>query len=293
VRPARPTSIRATVKPLRAGSGDPTMRVHADRFVRAWHTPAGPSAMRVRQVDQVVEAEAWGAGADWALDVLPRLLGADDDDQGFEPRHPAVERAHRRHPGLRMGATGQVADVIVSTIIGQKVTGKDATTSWRRLVYRYGEPAPGIEDLWLPPVTGDLAGLSWDDFHPLGLERTRATTIIEVARRLARLEEAATMPAAEADARLRAIRGVGPWTAGVVRRLAFGDPDAVEVGDFHLKNHVAWNLAGEPRGTDERMLELLEPWRGQRGRVVRLLKADGERAPTWGPRMPSNDVARL
>lgn len=269
------------------------MRVFADRFLRAWHTPAGPVALRARLVEGVVEAQAWGAGAEWALEQLPRLLGTADDDSDFQAHHPAVERARRRHPGMRMGATDQVADVIVATVIGQKVTGKDAKTSWWRLVTRYGERAPGPGELWLPPATADLAGMTYDDFHPLGLERTRATTLIEVARRLPRLEEAAGMSPDDADARLRAIRGIGPWTAGVVRRLAFGDPDAVEVGDWHLKNHVAWNLAGEPRGTDERMLELLEPWRGQRGRVVRLLKAGGATAPKWGPRMPSNDVARL
>ena len=74
---------------------------------------------------------------------------------------------------------------------------------------------------------------------------------------------------------LRAIPGIGPWTAAEVGIRAFGDPDAVSVGDFHLPNMVAWALAGEPRGTDERMLELLEPYRGQRGRVLRLLELSG------------------
>ena len=46
---------------------------------------------------------------------------------------------------------------------------------------------------------------------------------------------------------------------------AMGDPDAVAVGDFHLKNLVSTALAGEPRGTDQRMLELLAPYAGQRG----------------------------
>ncbi|MDX1509988.1 MAG: hypothetical protein R3249_01460 [Nitriliruptorales bacterium] len=269
------------------------MRVHNDRFVRAWHTPDGPVALRARLVDTIVEADAWGPGADWALDQLPRFLGQQDDAGGFDPRHEAVRRAHALLPGMRMGATDQVADVIVATIIGQKVTGKDAKTSWRRLVHQHGSRAAGVDGLWLPPDTDTLASMTWDDFHPLGLERTRATTIIEVARRMARLEEARDMAPADADSRLRAIRGVGPWTAAVVRRLSFGDPDAVEVGDYHVKNHVAWNLAGEPRATDERMLELLEPWRGQRGRVVRLLKSAGSSPPRWGPRMPSNDVARL
>ena len=63
-----------------------------------------------------------------------------------------------------------------------------------------------------------------------------------------------------------------------------GDDDAVAVGDYHLPNLVAWNLAGEPRGDDARMLALLEPFRGQRGRVLRLLAMGGARPPAHGPR---------
>jgi hypothetical protein len=56
---------------------------------------------------------------------------------------------------------------------------------------------------------------------------------------------------------------------------------------------VAWALAREPRGTDERMLELLEPYRGQRGRVVRLLELAGMKAPRFGPRLASRRIAGL
>ena len=76
--------------------------------------------------------------------------------------------------------------------------------------------------------------------------------------------------------------------AGGARRLAVEDPsaddDAVPVGDLHVPNAVAWNLAGEPRGDDDRMLELLEPYRPQRGRVLRLILLAGRRAPARGPR---------
>jgi 3-methyladenine DNA glycosylase/8-oxoguanine DNA glycosylase len=88
-----------------------------------------------------------------------------------------------------------------------------------------------------------------------------------------------------------ALPGIGPWTAAEVGRAAFGDPDAVSVGDFHLPNLVCWALAGEPRGDDSRMLELLEPYRGQRGRVVRLLEASGLRSPRYGPPMSPRPTA--
>ncbi|MGZ4152311.1 MAG: DNA-3-methyladenine glycosylase 2 family protein, partial [Actinomycetota bacterium] len=90
-----------------------------------------------------------------------------------------------------------------------------------------------------------------------------------------------------------ALPGIGPWTVAGVARLALGDTDAVSVGDFHLPNTVCWALAGEPRGTDERMLELLEPYRGQRGRVQRLLEAGKISAPAYGPRMEPGAIERI
>jgi 3-methyladenine DNA glycosylase/8-oxoguanine DNA glycosylase len=96
------------------------------------------------------------------------------------------------------------------------------------------------------------------------------------------------MPIADATRRLCAIPGIGQWTAAEVAGVAFGDPDAVSLGDYGLPHLVSYALAGEPRGTDERMLELLEPYRGNRGRVLRLLSAGGIDAPRRGPRLPLN-----
>jgi hypothetical protein len=56
---------------------------------------------------------------------------------------------------------------------------------------------------------------------------------------------------------------------------------------------VCFALAGEVRGTDERMLDLLEPWRGHRGLVVRLLMAGAPNAPRFGHRMPTRSFARI
>jgi 3-methyladenine DNA glycosylase/8-oxoguanine DNA glycosylase len=92
------------------------------------------------------------------------------------------------------------------------------------------------------------------------------------------------MDPASATRRLCAFPGIGPWTAAQVGLAALGDPDAVPVGDLHLPNMVAWALAGEPRGTDDRMLELLEPFAGHRGRAARLLTLAGLQAPRFGPR---------
>jgi 3-methyladenine DNA glycosylase/8-oxoguanine DNA glycosylase len=96
------------------------------------------------------------------------------------------------------------------------------------------------------------------------------------------------------DARryLERLPGVGVWTSAETVAISHGDPDAVSVGDFHLKNEVAWHLAGRPRGSDEEMLELLEMFRPHRGRVIRLLGTLGH-APAFGPRMPIRNITHI
>ena len=172
-------------------------------------------------------------------------------------------------------------------ILEQKVTGDEARRAWRGLIARHGEPAPGPPALRLrlPPTPEVLATLPYYAYHPFGVERRRAELIRRIAMRAAWFEAITELPIEMAHARLTSVPGIGPWTAAEVAVRALGDPDAVSVGDFHLPNLVAWALAREPRGTDARMLELLEPWRGERARVVRLLELSGIQAPRYGPRL--------
>lgn len=288
-----PVDVRASLTPLVVGR-DATIRLAPDAVVRAWRTPAGPATLCVRVAGASATAEAWGPGADWAVEQAPAFVGAEDDATGFAPAHPLVRRAHRRRPGLRFGRTGTIADVLLPTILQQKVTALEAVRTWMRMVARWGEPAPGpFEDLRIAPPVDRFASLTTYELHQLGVERRRAVTFIEASRRMGRLEEAAAMTPDAAFRRLTALPGIGPWTANLVLRTACGDADRVEVGDFHVPNHVAWNLAGEARGDDRRMMQLLVPFVGHRGRVVRLLALEGRRAPAWGPRMTVHAVERL
>lgn len=259
---------------------------------RAGRTPAGPATILVQVDGERAEVEAWGLGADWALENVPALLGEHDDPSSFEPRHEIVARLHRRFPGLRIGRTGVIWDHLPHIILEQKVTGPEASRSWRSLVRTFGEPAPGPTDLRLGPAAEVLAALPYYDFHPHGVERKRAEIIINAARRIDRIEEAVAMPVTQAYERMMAVRGIGIWTASLVLGRAIGDPDAIPIGDYHVKNSVTWALAGEPRGTDERMIELLEPYRGHRQRVVRLLHLGGVGAPKYGPRTTPRNIRR-
>jgi 3-methyladenine DNA glycosylase/8-oxoguanine DNA glycosylase len=82
------------------------------------------------------------------------------------------------------------------------------------------------------------------------------------------------------------------WTDAEVRRIAFGDPDAVSFGDYHLPHLVSWALAGRRRGSDELMAALLEPFAPQRGRAVRLLEVARLGPPRRGPRLAPSGMER-
>lgn len=286
---ALPVDLYRSLRPLVASRADPTIVLRPTGLDRAWLTPDGPATVTVRQLDRDrFDASAVGPGADWAAAHAPDLVGAADDLTGFLPdAHPAVARAHRQRPGLRLIRSRRAVDVLVATIIAQRVTSGEAARSWTLLVRGLGEPAPGDAGLRLPPDPDRLAGTPTWAFVPYGVDQARAGRIVAACRRHARLQEAidlaVTGDRADARRRLLAVPGLGPWTAGHLLRVAGGDPDAVEVGDYHVKHHVAWNLAGEPRADDERMLALLAPFAPHRGRVVRLLLSAGVRPPRYGP----------
>jgi 3-methyladenine DNA glycosylase/8-oxoguanine DNA glycosylase len=269
------------------------MKILDGEVWRATRTPEGPATVHFRPSGDGIDLTAWGPGGGWLLDRAPQLVGLDDVPAAFVPRHPVVRDLHRRHPGMRFGASGAVAEAMVCSVLEQKVRGIDAWRTYRLLVQRYSEAAPGPEPLMLPPAPSVLAGLGYYDLHPFGVEKRRADTILRVAAMAARLDAAASMNPAEARARFTMIPGVGPWTAAEVARVALGDVDAVSVGDLHLPHLVSWTLAGRPRGDDSLMLELLEPYRGQRGRALRLLELSGVRAPRRGPRYNPLPIARL
>jgi len=182
---------------------------------------------------------------------------------------------------------------ILVAVLGQRVTAGEAMRAWRALCRAASSPAPGPMELLLPPDPAVLGAQPYWWYHRFGVDRHRAETIIRMARRASRLDSLAVAGATPADvaAHLRLHAGIGPWTVGKVVGSALGDPDAVCEGDFHLPNTVAWALAGEPRADDARMLELLEPYRGQRGRVVRLLELSGMAAPKFGPRQPISRIS--
>ena len=282
-----PLDLRRTLSPLGRGPADRSLRFAPGRAWRATRTPDGAASLAMTQLTGEIVVEAWGPGADWALATVPELLGLSEPYEPVAWSHPVLARLARRFPGVRVPRSRAVLESLVPAILEQKVIGEEARRALLGLQRVHGEPAPGPPDwgLRLPPTPETLAGLPYYAYHPFGVERRRADLIRRVAARAAWFEAIVDLPLGDAYARLTSVAGIGPWTAAEVGVRALGDADAVSVGDFHLPNLVAFALAGEPRGTDARMLELLEPYRGRRAVAVRLLELGGIGAPRYGPRL--------
>ncbi|TPW10025.1 MAG: hypothetical protein FD127_3939 [Acidimicrobiaceae bacterium] len=284
---AAPTHLpqRETLAPLRYGSNDPTTKLSPGELWRATLTPLGPATVHLDWRDGSLREQVWGPGADWLHATVAHLIGDRDQPFVFTNAHPTIMRAQRNRPQLRLGASLDLYHELLPIVLAQRITAGEACSQWRRLCLDLGETAPGPhQGLRLPPHPERLGSTPSWWFHPRGIERKRAECLVTVARHADRLWHWGAAGSIEAARRLVLLRGVGEWTIGAVLTAALGEPDAVAVGDFHLKNTVAWALAGEPRATDERMLELLDPYRGQRARVVRLLQLEVGGAPKFGPR---------
>ncbi|WP_336207749.1 DNA-3-methyladenine glycosylase family protein [Nonomuraea sp. LPB2021202275-12-8] len=287
--PAGPVEVGMELAPHKRGSGDPAWRQTLDGAIwRTSRTPDGPVTLKVSAGHRQVHGHAWGPGAEWMLDRLPALLGAEDDVSGFRVRHAVLDDVARKHAGLRIGRTARVMEALVPAVLEQKVVGREAWRAWRWLLQRYGEPAPGpapegMRVMPEPAVWREIPSWHW---HKAGAEAVRARTIATAAWHVAKLEAATTSE--ELDRLLRALPGIGVWTSAEVRQRVFGDPDAVSVGDFHLAKIVGYALTGE-KTDDPGMMRLLEPYRGHRHRAALLITLTGLRPPARGPRMAARD----
>ena len=289
--PSFPVDPRRTLSPLRRGASDPTMRVDESGIWRTALTPIGPATLHLaRHPGGGIRATGWGPGAEWAVAQVPELLGADDDWSNLDiGRHPLLDRSRRAAPGLRIPRTRLVFESLVPAVLEQRVVGMDARRSWRELLTTFGSPAPGPAPagMRVAPSAQDWGRIPSWEWHRCGVDPGRAATVSRAARvadGLQRTVDTGRGGPAVTSA-LRTVHGIGAWTAAETVQRAHGDPDTVSVGDYHLPALVGWALIARPVD-DDGMLELLEPWRGHRHRVVRLIESSGFTKPRFGPRSP-------
>jgi 3-methyladenine DNA glycosylase/8-oxoguanine DNA glycosylase len=286
--PPFPINVAKTLGPLKRGRFDRTASFTASEIWRATRTPDGPATQRIRSVGEQIESRSWGAGAQWLAQRAQVLVGGNDDTSDFPEIDEALTRLHRQNRSFRILCTQSIWEALFPSVLEQKVTGVEARRSYAHLLRHFGELAPkpdGAPPLVLPPDADRVAESPSYVFHAAGVEAKRGDTIRLAATYAHRLREAAEMPTAAANALVAKLPGIGAWTVAEVGIVSLGDADAVSVGDYHLKNWVSWNLAGQTRGTDEDMLALLEPYRPHRGRVLKYLQMGGQAPPRYGPRL--------
>ncbi len=292
-RPGRPVPLPAVIGTLRRGAGDPAFRYDRGSVWRTLRTPDGPATLHLvcDPAGDGVTAVGWGSGRQWALDQVPSMLGgadetADDFVRAHAGRHPFIAHALRLYPHYRVQRTGLVFEALLAAALEQKVTGQEAFTGWRRLLRRFGEPAPGpAADLGMrvPPAPETVRAVPSWEWLRLPVDHARSRLAVTAAGVAPALERTLGLPGVEAARRLTTLPGVGVWTAAEVRQRAHGDPDAASFGDYHVPGLIGCTLAGQPVD-DAGMAALLEPYRGHRFRVQRLVELCGSRRARRGPR---------
>jgi len=294
-RPAGPLDVHATLRLISRGGDGPCYRKTPGGVWLTARTPEGGATLYVSTMrDGEVEATAWGPGAEWMIDGVPELLGRDDDWSGLDvSRSPLLTEVLRRNPGMRLSRNRLVFEMLVPSIMEQKVTAMEAWRAWRQLVRRHGEPAPGPapEGMIVAPAADTWRMIPSWEWHEAGVGPQRSETVVRSSRLASAIERTGDEHPDDASRRLRSLPGIGVWTAAEVTLRAHGDPDAVSVGDYHLAASVGQALTGAPVD-DDGMLELLAPWNGQRQRVLRLIGRSGIHKPRRGPKITIQDHRR-
>lgn len=191
------------------------------------------------------------------LDARPDVVGARLAEDALLA--PIV----RRTPGLRLPGAFDPFEASVRAVLGQQISVRAAATLAGRLVSRFGrclnEPrGAGLSHTF--PSPGALAAASIRELASIGLPTARAATLHALAELFAapELPRQLEMGGREEVARhLKAVRGIGDWTAAYVAMRALHDPDAFPAGDLG----VCKALGGLGPKAAAARAEAWRPWR--------------------------------
>ncbi|HEY4558817.1 MAG TPA: 3-methyladenine DNA glycosylase [Enteractinococcus sp.] len=311
LHPGVPVDVAANIAPLVRGTADPTAAtVNGVSWFSFQPSTTGPVTVAIQHPISTVEPaeiryHVWARGDDAAIDYvvqrMPVFLGVDEqalagwaefDELLARTAHLLPERvvaARRKNPGMRFMATGQLVDELLTVVLEQKVTQRQARATWGWLAKTYGEASPAGEPASkLAPKPQRVLDIPSWEWHAGWVQPFMVRTLKTVASRASALHRLAHQPLERISAGLTSLPGIGPWTVAETLQRTHGAADYVAVGDYHIAHHVGEALTGR-RTDDEEMLELLEPWVGHRQRIVRLIYASGIRFSRFGPRMAATD----
>jgi 3-methyladenine DNA glycosylase/8-oxoguanine DNA glycosylase len=266
--PRERVDLNLTLGWYRNGGLDPTSHREHNLFVKAFHTSEGPVTLEISQVPGEWLLRAWGPGRQWVLERAERMLSPTDPDLPDCCALP-LKRLAFQGRGLRVVRVPWVEDIVVSTILQQRVTTGEAFRTYRYMANLKPQPAPGPYRLLLPPRPhrqGNMAVLG-----RMGLCEKRAGTLMRLRHLESGLLRAVELEVEQFRAWLMQVPGIGPWTCELVMGMGMGDADALPTGDLHFPHIVSEKLTGVGWSNDEEMVKLLEPYRPCRFRVLRLL----------------------
>lgn len=272
-----PVHFRRSFSLHRMGPYDRTVYLADDCFRRAFFFEGTAAAVEICRDEDGLRVSAFGERAEGLQTEVRRGLAQSDLYAEFATEDTGILRLHRRLAGLRVLRVPWVYETTCSLILQQRIRTVDAFRDWRRLTQRYGMDAPlGLRAF---PAAEVLARVPLHALEGMGIDQQRARTLLRFANEMRFVKLDTGMSFADLRRCLCGIGGIGGWTVESVLGLSGGDVDAAIPGDLHLPRVVCYALAGEMRGSDERMMELLEPFRGHRYRVIRLIYASGLDVP--------------
>jgi AraC family transcriptional regulator of adaptative response / DNA-3-methyladenine glycosylase II len=209
------------------------------------------------------------------LSRVKRLFDLAADPQQIDTRLGSLAGAH---PGLRVPGAFDGFETAVRAVLGQQISVKAATTIAGRFAAAFGEPieTPFATLTHLPPTAERVARAEPQEIIALGIIAARANTILALAQAIAQ-GEIDLMPGADVDTtmnRLKALPGIGEWTAQYIAMRALSWPDAFPHTDLGL--YKALNETNP-----KRVLEIAEAWRPWRAyAVMHLWKSLEEKKPS-------------
>ena len=291
-----PYSLVDSLRLQRFGRADPTASVERtsaqERYAKCSRTPLGPATlvawMERRTAATVeggeddegggvrarVEVALYGEGREWLLPRLRTVLGL--DDVPAVPSHPRLAPLRLVFARTRLVHAMSLPELHAILTLQQRVTFAEAARSWSRVVAAVGERAPGPLPLWTPPGPEHWLAMRQPQARALGIDAQRWRALLVASRAADEVQSQSADPVTLVRFVAR-LPGTGPWTTGLLSGLGAADADAVVLGDVHLPHDLSAFFTDVPVGSDARMLELLEPFRPNRFRVVRVLMGHGRR----------------
>jgi len=197
---------------------------------------------------------------DAARDALPGMLGLRIDPAPFEAAmrdDPLLGPLVARTPGLRIVQSASVFEALTWAIIGQQINLPFAISLRRTLILQAGrQHGSGI---WCYPEAADVAALAVEDLTTRKFSRAKAETLLRLAQLVVsgELSLAADAPLEDVEARLLAVKGIGPWTVNYALLRGYGYADCSLHGDVAVRAALQRLLGEDVKPTIARTEALL------------------------------------